>query len=327
MAEGALVPVLRSELVTADMDEMAEVLRRLYFEHTARFSCDDPGRVDGALLSADVAGLSASIIVLGGFTYTSVMDPADAPTAVILDRGGGSLATAAEQVGYGPGDAVMIPAAGPGQAVLDDGGYLLLRVPWQAVRSLAAEQAGVPGASVRFESMAVVSAASQRVFTRTAEFIRGQFTAPGVTGVPALVVPELMRLAAAAFLETFPNTTMTAGYSPGPGWAPPAAVDRAVGYIIEHAGEPVSVDDVAAAAGVTSRALQVAFRRYYDVTLAGYLRRVRLERAHLDLRDAEPGDGVTVAAVAAAWGWASPSRFAADYRQRFGIPPSRTLRG
>jgi hypothetical protein len=35
---------------------------------------------------------------------------------------------------------------------------------------------------------------------------------------------ELTRLAAAAMLQTFPNTTMTAFYLRAPGWVPPAAV-------------------------------------------------------------------------------------------------------
>ena len=47
--------------------------------------------------------------------------------------------------------------------------------------------------------------------------------------------------ASAAMLETFPNTTTTAGYVPSPGWVPPAAVDRAVAYITAHAGQPVTV--------------------------------------------------------------------------------------
>jgi AraC-like DNA-binding protein len=201
-----------------------------------------------------------------------------------------------------------------------------LQVPWQAASSLAAETAGVAPADLRFESLAPVSAARRRTFTKTAQFIHGQLTTPGVTGVPLLVVPEMMRLAAAAFLETFPNTTMTAAYAPGPGWVAPAAVHRAVMFITEHAGQPVTAAEVAAAAGVPSRALREAFIRYFEVTPAGFLRRARLERAHAELTDADPASGVTVAAVARRWGWLSPSRFAADYRLRFGIPPSRTLR-
>ena len=39
-----------------------------------------------------------------------------------------------------------------------------------------------------------------------------------------------------------------------------------------------------------------------------------------------PASGVTVAALARQWGWASPSQFSAAYRRQFGLPPSQTLR-
>ena len=87
--------------------------------------------------------------------------------------------------------------------------------------------------------------------------------------------------------------------------------------------------EVAADTGVTARALQYAFRCHYDITPAGYLRRVRLERAHLQLKAADPADpatGATVGEIARRWGWASPANFAAAYRKHFGVSPSRTLR-
>jgi AraC-like DNA-binding protein len=133
-------------------------------------------------------------------------------------------------------------------------------------------------------------------------------------------------LAAAAMLETFPNTSMTAPRLPGPGWVTPASVRRAAAFIDEHAGQPVTVADIAAAAGVTPRALRYAFRRRYDITPTQYQRQVRLERAHLELLSAEPRDSVTVASIARKWGWASPSRFTAAYRQRFRAEPGQTLR-
>ena len=77
---------------------------------------------------------------------------------------------------------------------------------------------------------------------------------------------------------------------------------------------------------MTGRALQYAFRRYYGTTPTGYLRQIRLERAHAQLRAADPTDGTTVAAVARRWGWASSAQFAALYRQQFGVRPSHTLR-
>jgi AraC-like DNA-binding protein len=51
-----------------------------------------------------------------------------------------------------------------------------------------------------------------------------------------------------------------------------------------------------------------------------------MERAHRDLQGAEPGDGVSVAALAARWGFTHLGRFAVDYRRRFGTYPSQTLR-
>ena len=57
-----------------------------------------------------------------------------------------------------------------------------------------------------------------------------------------------------------------------------------------------------------------------------YLRGTRMERTHRDLQGAEPGDGVSVAALAAKWGFTHLGRFAVDYRRRFGTYPSQTLR-
>jgi transcriptional regulator GlxA family with amidase domain len=89
---------------------------------------------------------------------------------------------------------------------------------------------------------------------------------------------------------------------------------------------PVTLTQMAEAAGITGRALQMAFMRHYDTTPTGYLRRVRLERAHRELRDADPSDGTTVAAIARRWGWANSSHFAVAYREAYGRYPRHTLR-
>jgi transcriptional regulator GlxA family with amidase domain len=103
-------------------------------------------------------------------------------------------------------------------------------------------------------------------------------------------------------------------------------VRRAAAFIDDHAGQPVTMPAVAAAAGVTARALQYAFRCHYDTTPMGYLRRVRLERAHRELQAADPATGATVGEIARRWGWASPANFATAYRKDFGVSPSHTLR-
>ena len=54
--------------------------------------------------------------------------------------------------------------------------------------------------------------------------------------------------------------------------------------------------------------------------------RVRLDRAHEQLRHASPGEGASVTQIAAHWGFADSSRFAALYRATYGQLPSQTLR-
>jgi AraC-like DNA-binding protein len=331
MPDGGLSPgmvaVQRTELVTRDMDLYADFIReQLGIGHAARFRCDDPARVDGAMKVSMADGLAASSILLGGFTYESQMDPVDAPTALFMTQGSGRMSSGREQVSYAPGSVLMIPAHHPATALLDDGAYLMLRVPWLAAGALAEAISGLRAADLRFEALTPVSAAAGQSFARTAVFIIGQLLTSGATEVHPLILQQMTGLVAAVFLETFPNTTMTLGYAPGPGWVLPANVRRAAGFIDAYADQPVTLDQIAAVAGVSGRALQYAFRRHYGTTPIGYLRQVRLERAHAQLQAADPADGTTVAAVARQWGWASPAQFAAAYRHRFGIPPSQTLR-
>ncbi|MEU6846509.1 helix-turn-helix transcriptional regulator [Streptomyces sp. NPDC046716] len=142
-----------------------------------------------------------------------------------------------------------------------------------------------------------------------------------------LVTAQAERLLAAATLAAFPNTTLTDPTIEDRRDAHPATLYRAVTYIEEHPREDLKVTDIARAARVSVRALQLAFRRHLDTTPMRYLREVRLHHAHEELRDAIPGQGVTVTSVAARWGFSTPSRFSTLYRQTFGVPPVQTLWG
>src|SRR5579859_7133378 len=90
----AEVPVERSDLVTKDMDLIADLVGRLYVEHAALFRCDDPAQVDGVVRSATVGGLKAGLLRYGGFEYDAAIQPADAPTAVTVTRGSGTITAA-----------------------------------------------------------------------------------------------------------------------------------------------------------------------------------------------------------------------------------------
>jgi AraC-like DNA-binding protein len=319
-------PVERAELLTRDVELVTSMVREQYVGHAATFRCAEPAAADGQVRTAAVNGLMAGWLGYGGFEYTVHGDPMPAPTTVTVMRGSGSITTRREHRRFTVGDVIMVPADQHSSGTMANAGYITLQVPWATLRSLAEEHHGVPGEYLRFESVAAVSVPLQGVYATTASLVYDHLVASHTTSMHPVLVEHMTRLAAAAMLTTFPNTTMTIPYLPSPGWAAPATVRDAAAYIDAHAHQPVTVPEIAAAAGLTVRALQDAFRRHYGITPVRYLRRVRLEYAHLELHNADPRDGVTVASVARKWGWASASRFAAAYQQRFSVPPGHTLR-
>ncbi len=119
------------------------------------------------------------------------------------------------------------------------------------------------------------------------------------------------------------------GAGPGPetGSSEPNGLRRALAYCAEHAGEPISVGAIAAAAGMSVRTLQEKFRVHLGVTPVGHLRRVRLAGAHADLLNvAEGRSRDTVTDVALRWGFGHLGRFGSMYRETYGQLPSHTLR-
>lgn len=108
--------------------------------------------------------------------------------------------------------------------------------------------------------------------------------------------------------------------------ARPMAVRKAVDYIESRPELPLTVGDIADAAGVGVRVLQEGFRASLGTTPMSYLRQVRLARVRHELL--EPGDAAEgVAEVAFRWGFTHLGRFAAQYAELYGETPSQTLRG
>jgi AraC-like DNA-binding protein len=57
----------------------------------------------------------------------------------------------------------------------------------------------------------------------------------------------------------------------------------------------ITLNEIALAARLSPRGLQAAFSRHLDTTPLAYLHSVRMERAHRDLRSADPDDDMSVA--------------------------------
>lgn len=104
----------------------------------------------------------------------------------------------------------------------------------------------------------------------------------------------------------------------------PRHLRLAENHIEAHLDQPLTIEEIATAAGTTPRSLQLAFRQYRGTTPLGFWREARLARAHADLMAATPGTAVTD--VALRWGFTHFGRFSESYRARFGLCPRDTLR-
>jgi AraC-like DNA-binding protein len=101
--------------------------------------------------------------------------------------------------------------------------------------------------------------------------------------------------------------------------------DRAEEFLRASLTEPVSLADVAAAAGISVRTLTRTFAHRYGMGPMRFLRNLRLDAVRRALLAARPGElGVTE--VALRHGFTHFGRFAGQYRERFGEAPSHTLK-
>jgi AraC-like DNA-binding protein len=185
----------------------------------------------------------------------------------------------------------------------------------------------VPGRKpgpIRFTGHCPVSAQAAATWCQTYDYVR-----VAIAGTPqageSLVAGSAVRLLTAVALSAFPNTARREPTIEDRHDAHPANLRRAVTFIDENADRNITPADIALAARVTIRALQLTFRRHLDTTPTAYLRRIRLDHAHRQLLAADPAV-TTVSSVAMRWGFASHSSFTAHYRASYGVSPSETLR-
>jgi AraC-like DNA-binding protein len=101
-----------------------------------------------------------------------------------------------------------------------------------------------------------------------------------------------------------------------------ADLRRAEDFIRFHAGDDISMSDVAREMNVSTRSVQATFRKYRGISPYAYLDAIRLGQARQRLLTIEPGE--TVASIALDAGYGHLGRFSGRYRRWYGESPSQT---
>jgi AraC-like DNA-binding protein len=310
---------------TTDPELAVHLLRGCYADRVRVTPRGRPGRIRGEQAPLTQAVGLDQLSVRCSFDVAA--DPLSILVIADVRAGRVSYGPAGGERRYGPGDVCVAAQPGlPYMARCADCDVAAATVSPAVLGRVSATAPGRSPAPVRLTGYQPVSAAAAMHWKAAYAYVRNQ-----ILGVPAAAAQPLLIAAAeqlllATALAAFPNNALTDPTIEDRHDAHPATVRRAVAFIEENAHRAITVADIAAAANVTIRAVQLAFRRHLDTTPLVYLRRVRLEHAHRDLLAGSPAIE-TVTAVAYRWGFPSTSRFTEQYRSAYGVLPSHTLRG
>ena len=322
-----MIDGLRIRTDTSDPDEARTQLTSAYCPHrlTVRGS-SSAFRARHA--QGGTTALSVNSMSFG--SCTALVDPLTFDDFVLVSQqisGRFAVRAESEERFVSPGEHVVLDAHTVYRLRWDENCTLFnVRVPRTEFEAAVAELTGVgePGA-IRFPLSWHPSKPGAMAVQKVTHFLFRNGGPSGLLTSGALLRSQLIRMLVASIIEAYGGALRTADACSSGDVRPPA-VRRAIAYLEAAAAEDVRVSEVAAAARLSTRALQDAFRTYLDTTPMSYLKSIRLARAHADLRRASLEGGTTVADVAYRWGFGNLGRFAADYRREFGRSPSEVLR-
>src|ERR1700712_1852397 len=193
---------------------------------------------------------------------------------------------------YGPGEMCFpVPLGVPWATRLKNVDSELVVLKQSLLDEAAALEPG--RAPVRLLSNRPHSAAAAAQLWRTTDAVRAIAAAQPEAEPYPLVMTAAPRLLAPPVLPAFPSPAQREPAYTDRLDAHPNTLRRAMTFIEANPDLDITVADIAKAAHVSVRAIQVAFRRHVGITPMAYLRRVRLDAARAQLLDASPGQGLT----------------------------------
>lgn len=325
------VPTSRTEclsghnvLRSTKLDDLEEAVSRRYTRHHLGLLQRDP-RVDAVFNSVNLGQIAVGYLRYGADIRMNPETMTSCYHINIPVAGHSESVCGRTTAVSSPGRAAVFV---PGQPITlrwsADCAQLMLKIDRSR---LEAELQAIVDRDVRlvdFELGMDLTTSLGQSWLATLRLLVGEIDRPGSLMRHPLLLDHFQRVLMTALLFTQPHnyTSLLTGEQRA---ARPRSVQRAIDMMEDRPEHPHSVEDLAAHARVSVRALQAGFRRYVGTTPMGYLNGVRLRRVERELAEAAP-DSVTVTQVAYRWGFTHHGRFAAAYRERFGCSPSETLR-
>lgn len=317
-------PRVRS-METTDPVVAHEMLQKMYRLQSIEPTVDGAGVGEGFAFRRSVSGeqrFAVGHLYYGGVVRT-VHDPISYFTLATVVSGQVTITDGVEEARGGAGQTVASPSDRVKEIRSEHLEVSQVMLDRASVDQELAALGLVAPRGLHVTAMEPVSAAHQKHWHAVSAHLRH------VIGNEAAMASPLIRTAAfrsvvSAFIEGF-ETNAVALDRTIDGRPLPSTVRRAMAFMEEHAHDDVGITEIAEAARLTPRGLQLAFRRHLDTTPMAELRQARLRGAHDDLTAADPTLGHTVAGIASSWGFAHAGRFSAQYLEAYGRSPRETL--
>lgn len=153
------------------------------------------------------------------------------------------------------------------------------------------------------------------------ELLRREVARPDGLAADPLTLASMTDLVVQTMLLRLPHSQRDALERQRRETVVPGTLRRAEAFMRAGADQPLTLAEVAAAAGCSLRTLYATFRRFRETTPLAALQVIRLEEVRAAL--ARAGAGESVMAVARRHGFTNRSRLSAAWTRRFGEPLPR----
>ncbi len=300
-------------LQTDDVDEARAIMEDRVSRHLLR-TLDQPGQLDFRLCEAPLDGITFLEVSYGRDVEIVTPGPFDFYVLQRTLKGTCEISTRAAELEIGPGDSYVVnPATAYRKRWSADAAQLMVRLPRGPIERLGGVETDEE--PILFQEVAEPLPA---MLDDLVKFFWRDITTDNRARSSALDRSASRHLMTAV-LHLLPNS---ANADLGPSDLP-ACLPRADQYIRRNLAQHIDLADISDAAGVSSRALETAFRRFWRTTPVAHVRNLRLDAARRMLTHPVAGMSVTDAAFAA--GVTHLGRFSQSYFRRYGELPSESL--
>ncbi|OLL71072.1 Transcriptional regulator, AraC family [Pseudonocardia sp. Ae168_Ps1] len=313
-------------LGTHSLEHAREAVARVYLEHDLTAPDDR--------VAMTLNATTDRVFTVGYLTYESpaklVMPPTEDNYHVNLTIAGHTAAqrsdgeracTAARASGV-----VLLPDRTNTVRWSPDAEQLILKIPRTSLEIHLSEQLNRPVHEiVDFDYGIDLTTPAGRTLLASVEFLARELDRPGGLADMPVAREQLEAFVMTQLLHAGRHRYTDALAAP----ADPVRSGRlgpVVEYMEQHADTPLTPQELARVGCMSVRTLHSAFQQELGESPMGHLRRIRLDRVRAELLRCDPAT-VRVTDVALRWGFFHQSRFAQQYRDRFGELPRDTLRG